>query len=424
MVFWVNALGSYLGIVERISKAIFTELVNKVEPVGWLVVYIVYCVSLWRCWVSTLSKVSNCDQCRHQLITSALNPLVKQALGTGAAFSPAHSIPLHAAHFPNIVAPLLLRKPQFISLHIRSMWETICDAWACWSGWNFGPNSTEYPYSEIQFQNTPLPPRKWKLSEILAVWLFSFRIPPPKWKLSEILALWLFSFRIPPLKMKIVRDLGTLTFQFQNTPPPPQKWKLSEYLALWLFNFRIPPLLKMKIVRDLGTLRLFSFRIPPPPRKWKLSEILALWLFSFRIPPLEMKIVRDLGTLTFQFQNTPPPENENCQRSWHFKTFQFQNPPWKWKLSEILALWLFSFRIPTPTMCGKLPHVETLSSPDNYSFNYCLCYKSRSAHTKCYWTVLLFCAFEPRVVFNKERSSRRGGILRFHLIYSVSHWQC
>ena len=40
-----------------------------------------------------------------------------------------------------------------ISLHIRSMWETICDAWACWSGWNFGPNSTEYPYSEIQFQN-------------------------------------------------------------------------------------------------------------------------------------------------------------------------------------------------------------------------------------------------------------------------------
>ena len=35
------------------------------------------------------------------------------------------------------------------------MWETICDAWACWSGWNFGPNSTEYPYSEIQ--NTPPP---------------------------------------------------------------------------------------------------------------------------------------------------------------------------------------------------------------------------------------------------------------------------
>ena len=66
---------------------------------------------------------------------------------------------------------------SLFSLHIRSMWETICDAWACWSGWKFGPNSTEYPYSEIQ--NTP-----------------------------------------PPPKMKIVRNLGTLTFQFQNTPPP------------------------------------------------------------------------------------------------------------------------------------------------------------------------------------------------------------
>ena len=34
-----------------------------------------------------------------------------------------------------------------------------------------------------------------------------------------------YSFRIPPSppKMKIVRDLGTLTFQFQNTPPLPRK---------------------------------------------------------------------------------------------------------------------------------------------------------------------------------------------------------
>ena len=66
----------------------------------------------------------------------------------------------------------------------------------------------------------------------------------------------------------------------------------------------------------------YSFRIPPlppPPQKWKLSEILALWLFSFKIPPF--------------------PRKWKLGRSWHFKT-----------------------------MCGKLPHVETLSSPDNYSF--------------------------------------------------------
>ena len=60
-----------------------------------------------------------------------------------------------------------------ISLHIRSMWETICDAWACWSGWNFGPNSTEYPYSEIQ--NTP-PKMKFDRESKFK----SFRIPPPK----------------------------------------------------------------------------------------------------------------------------------------------------------------------------------------------------------------------------------------------------
>ena len=35
--------------------------------------------------------------------------------------------------------------------------------------------------------------------------ILQYRIPPP-----------------PPPKMKIVRNLGTLTFQFQNTPPPPK----------------------------------------------------------------------------------------------------------------------------------------------------------------------------------------------------------
>ena len=33
----------------------------------------------------------------------------------------------------------------------------------------------------------------------------------------------ILKYRIPPPpKMKIVRDLSTLTFQFQNTPPPPK----------------------------------------------------------------------------------------------------------------------------------------------------------------------------------------------------------
>ena len=114
--------------------------------------------------------------------------------------------------------------------------------------------------------------------------------------------------------MKIVRDLGTLTFQFQNTPPPPK-----------------------------------------------------------------MKIVRDLGTLTFQFQNTPPP-NENCQRYWHFNfSVSEYLPPQIEIKADLGTLRLFSFR----TMCGKLPHVETLSSPDNYSF---LQVKYIMQSTKCFET--------------------------------------
>ena len=82
--------------------------------------------------------------------------------------------------------------------------------------------------------------------------------------------------------MKIVRDLGTLTFQFQNTPPPQNE----NCQRSWHFDFSV-------------------------------SEY----------PPQKMKIVRDLGTLTFQFQNTPLPENENCQRSWHFDFSVSEYPP-------------------------------------------------------------------------------------------------
>ena len=69
----------------------------------------------------------------------------------------------------------------FVSLHIRSMWETICDAWACWSGWNFGPNSTEYPL----FWNTvsEYPPSP-KMKIVRQPKSKSFRIPPPPPKIE------------------------------------------------------------------------------------------------------------------------------------------------------------------------------------------------------------------------------------------------
>ena len=59
-----------------------------------------------------------------------------------------------------------------------------------------------------------------------------------------------YSFRItrpPPPKMKLVRDLGTLTFQFQNTPP----WKLKFRQILALCDFSVseypPPPPKIEI---------------------------------------------------------------------------------------------------------------------------------------------------------------------------------
>ena len=130
-----------------------------------------------------------------------------------------------------------------------------------------------------------------------------------------------------------------------------------------------------------------------------LLEWLTFWSKFYRIPlfwntvseyppPTKIEIWADLGTLTFQFQNTPPPpapptENWNLGRSWHFDFSVSEYPP-NWNLGRSwhfdfsvseypppqIEIWedlgtlrLFSFR----TMCGKLPHVETLSSPDNYS---------------------------------------------------------
>ena len=50
---------------------------------------------------------------------------------------------------------------NIISRHIRSMWETICDAVASWSGWKFGSKIPVYPILGFgpQFPVYPLPPK-------------------------------------------------------------------------------------------------------------------------------------------------------------------------------------------------------------------------------------------------------------------------
>ena len=74
-------------------------------------------------------------------------------------------------------------KPTLFSLHIRSMWETICDARACWSGWKFGPNSTEYPYSELGTEYRP--PPKMKIVREVQVLQFQNTQPPANWNLGR-----------------------------------------------------------------------------------------------------------------------------------------------------------------------------------------------------------------------------------------------
>ena len=52
-----------------------------------------------------------------------------------------------------------IKLPQLkiISLHIRSMWETICDAVASWSDWKFGSKIPVYPILGFGHQLPPPP---------------------------------------------------------------------------------------------------------------------------------------------------------------------------------------------------------------------------------------------------------------------------
>ena len=111
----------------------------------------------------------------------------------------------------------------------------------------------------------------------------------------------------------------------------------------------------------------FQFQNTPP--KLKFRQILALCDFSVsEYPPPKLKFRQILALCDFSVSEYPP-ENENCQRSWHFdfSVSEYPLPP----TSENLNLGRSS---QWETMCGKLPHVETLSNPDNYSFvTVCTC---------------------------------------------------
>ena len=89
----------------------------------------------------------------------------------------------------------MLSFPNFLrhsfSLHTHSVWETICDALARWSGWKFGSKIPVYPILGLGSQNT-----------CQNICTFP-RIPPtPK---------YMYIFQNTPPKYMYI---------FQNTPPP------------------------------------------------------------------------------------------------------------------------------------------------------------------------------------------------------------
>ena len=132
----------------------------------------------------------------------------------------------------------------WFSLHILSMWETICDArlsrmWLAWQ--NFCSFWQEYPI--LAWSRIP-PPQKWKVGQILALLSFDhYRIPPHwNWGRSWHFEFWLLQNMPPPIEIGISWHLRVLTTTEYHSP-----WKLKfrQILALWVLStteFHPPPI--------------------------------------------------------------------------------------------------------------------------------------------------------------------------------------
>ena len=185
--------------------------------------------------------------------------------------------------------------------------ETICDAWACWSGWNFGPNPTEYPYSVVTWYRIPPQMRIVRESKSGCP-----RIPP-QWKLSESPNPSVPDYppmkivresksecpRISP-KMKIVRESKS---KCPRIPPNENCQRVKIPVSQ-----NTPP---MKIVRESKSQ---CPRIPPPMKIVRESKSQCP-----RIPPQNEKLSESPNPSVPEY-----PPNENCQR---VQILVFQNTP-------------------------------------------------------------------------------------------------
>ena len=191
------------------------------------------------------------------------------------------------------------------------MWETICEASASCSGWNFGSKIPVYPklgfgpvYStphptpkfeiwtglgtfSFDYPTLPHPPPNLKFGQHLTLWVLTvpvFPLPLPKMKFGQDLAFWVLTtpvyllptthpplLDLPKIKIKIWTGLGTLSVDCPSCPPPPNEiWTglmdHSEVRALpagWRSGFTLPSL--------------------PPPPKLKFGQDLALWVLTVKV---------------------------------------------------------------------------------------------------------------------------------------------
>ena len=120
---------------------------------------------------------------------------------------------------------------KLFSLHIRSMWETICDALHIPVARILGSKFLECPHSSISGMlvwNTttlsPPPTQKCWFGQILALWVEFVWIPPPECRFGQILALWVelvWTTNLPsPWKCRFGQILALWVELVWTTPPP------------------------------------------------------------------------------------------------------------------------------------------------------------------------------------------------------------
>ena len=140
---------------------------------------------------------------------------------------------------------------KLISLHIRSMWETICEAQASWSGWEFGSKIPVYPILGFGSQNTSPPPRKLKFRQIMAFQDFSLLtcgeylpLPPPpeNWNLGRSWHFKTFHFWLVENTPPTHWNLGILwlsEFWLAQNTTPPANWAPRRYVETNICRYRL-----------------------------------------------------------------------------------------------------------------------------------------------------------------------------------------